>query len=202
MKAAAARGLHPAAQPEVREEVAHEHRGVAHFAERDLRRIQIEEQLIGAIERVDGAAPWMMRDAAEIDEVDHRRAVATHDMIGIPEGGVLGADATRRDPRRQSRRRALLVHAVAARPVGPAQEAERALREIRQHVVGHREVVVDQVALGESRLGPQLVIEPRQHQATAVDVEQPRAHAACRCLGRSAMNRFTVDTVAATVSPA
>ncbi len=80
------------------EQIAHEQGRVAHFAEGDLDRIQVEQQLVGTIDRVHRARPRVHRDVAEIEEMQKRRQVGADDVVGVPERGMLAADAPGRNP--------------------------------------------------------------------------------------------------------
>ena len=95
--------------------------------------------------------------------ITHR---GVHDGLVLPS---FGRNFNRLDPIRLMLGRVLLVERHPFDSVGIATKRRGAVNEVRHHDVGDPGVVIEHLALRESGIGVQDLVEVRQRQFTAVD---------------------------------
>ena len=147
MEPLAAGGLGEAREPQLPEQLAQLARGLDRMGPGHARiRIEVEGEQIG-VEQVGGARPpgvdlerAQLHQRAEARGVDHRH-------VGAHAAALAHVDAV--DRLGLAARLVLLEEAALARAFRTAQQRERPPREMRQHPVGDRGVVVGETALGD-----------------------------------------------------
>ena len=110
----------------------------------------------------------MQLQVGEVGEPDQRGEVVTEDEVDV---AVAGLDRLRADPLGRVRRLLLLVEVLAVYAVGVALEGQRAAAQMREHRGRDARVVVHHLALGEAGLRVEDLVEVRQRQPPAVDVD-------------------------------
>src|ERR1700728_3653992 len=109
-------------------------------------RVEVENQLVGAVERPGPGQKGVHLDARLVGQVDQRgRPVADH----LDERAALLLDPGPGDPVGEVARHVLLHDALAGYPVRVPLHAERAIAQVRQHTGGYVPVVADHVPLGD-----------------------------------------------------
>ncbi len=160
VEARRARRLRVRAQPELVHHLAHDERDLAH--ERPLavaRRVEVDQQIVGLLDLRDARRPRVQLDASEVrdprerlDVVDDRedRRVAARELHEdlVDEVGML-------------RRHALLVEELALDAVREALHVERPAAEMGESLLGHADVVGDEIALRQSPLREEQLVGVR-----------------------------------------
>ena len=153
---------------ERRQCVTNDERRGANVVERCRRhRIEVEVQVIGAVDVVAARVPRIEIDAAEVDEPKERREIL-HDRKGNDIARSM-RDRARFDPRGTRFRRALHEEPLAGGAVRIALHDHRAVREMRQQRVGDRRVIAKQVGLHEPERRPERLPQVRQVHVATVD---------------------------------
>ncbi len=158
MQAASAGRLDQARQAEVGEQFAQRERRVHGVAE-PVRRIEVEEHLVGALGPVDAGEPGMQGHSRLIGQVEQRRLVRAQDVGDL---AVLLRHRHPLHPGRGVRRGGLLEERARLDPVRVAGQGERTVVQLREHPPGHRAVVLDQLALGDPGLGEEHLVQVRE----------------------------------------
>ena len=140
-----------AAQADLLEQRLHLERHAPHVVPADARaRVQVDAQLVGVVQ-VGGAHRMRMQlDAAEVDNPRQPRRVVDHDLLG--RAPRRKRQRHRAQPRRPLVGRALLVERLALGAVDEALEHDRPIADAAERAVRDRQVVANQVQLGELRL--------------------------------------------------
>ncbi len=136
-------------------------------------RVEIEEEVVGFVDRRASRMQRMELDAAEVRDVEQTGGVLHHEVADHAVAAVLGEHVAARDPVRRVRGRGLLVEEVARDAVGHPFHRERPLGEMGKDQWCDVEVVGDEVALRVALVGPEDLVEVRQAKLTAVDVHPP-----------------------------
>ena len=137
-------------QSDLVEYVLHQPHRLEDAVERAFLRIEVDQDVIGVVERFDPAHPRILVDAAEVGQEQQRRAVVRDDEADrfAPVLGVNGFDS---QPAGVAFRDVLLEEEVFVNAVRIALQRERVAREMRDDPLGDGVVVVQDVALGDSR---------------------------------------------------
>ncbi len=119
----------------------------------------------------------MKVDHGEIRRPGDLRQLGHAELVGVTAGGE--RDARRLDPLRALLRHALLIDLLALDPVGEAAELGGALAQRPHDPVAHRQVVVDEIALGVARGRKQHLVGVRDLDEALPDLEldEGRSHA-------------------------
>ncbi len=175
-----ARGLRVPREPERPERGSDVARDDQDVLEARAHRVEVEEEVVG---RVDRRAPRVERvhlDAAEVRDEQERGEVVHHQVADHAVLAVVGQDGAAGDPLRRVRRRRLLVEERSRDPVGHPLHRERALAQVRQDQLGDVEVVGEEVALRVALVGPEDLVEVRQAELAAVGLHPPCVAALAR----------------------
>ena len=139
-------------RPKSASTVAHGERHLADVVPRDAGdRVEVDPELVGMVEVVGADRVRVEVDAAEVDHPSERRRVVDHDLVGGSAGREGELDGP--DEGRELVRGALLEEEVAGRAVREALERHRPAAGAAQRAVGDREVVADEVELGDGPAG-------------------------------------------------
>ena len=145
------RCLREADQSLLLEHLANAARDCANLVEGDgWRRIEVDAQLVGAVEVPTTDRPRVPVDHAEVDPPGEVRGVRHHELARRASAGEL--DRRRRQPIRRAVRHALLEEEVAGDAVDPTFQCRWALAQMANDRLGAFEVVVDEVELGDADL--------------------------------------------------
>jgi hypothetical protein len=109
-------------------------------------RVEVDAQLVRAVEVVGEHRVRVEVDATEVDHPGQRGRVADHDLLGGTAGGVL--ELGHLDPVGPLGRSPLLPDRLFVEPLHEPLEHHRPPPHPAQRALGHSEVVVDQVELG------------------------------------------------------
>ena len=152
------------------------------------RRIEVEGEPVGLVERSLAAVHDVDRDASEVDERQQRLLRPSDDVVH-DLAGALRADRHGRHPRRDVLREVLLEEARPGHSVGTPFGRQRSIREPRQDE--RRDPVVEgrDVALRDSLRGPPRLVGMRDPDAA------DRRHGA-RGPGRSSLHARSSGTAA------
>ena len=101
------------------------------------------------VARSDGM--WVEVDASEVDDPRQGGRVVDHHLVGGPAGRERELD--RAHELRNRLRGPLLEERLAGCPVDEALEGHRAVPNAEQRAVGDREVVPDEIDLGDAGIG-------------------------------------------------
>ena len=144
-----------AVMPSAVEGVAHDQRGLAHPGERRAGTgIEIEVQMVGPVGVVAARVPRVEVDAAQVHDPEERGEVLHHGK-GDQVGRLVHRSRRSRASPDAADGRALHEEALPVDAVGIALHHHRAVAEVRQQGGRHVGVVLQQVALGVARLGPE-----------------------------------------------
>ncbi len=115
-----------------------------------VRRVEIEDHLIGQLELVRPAGERVYLDAGLIGQVDECGRLVADDVLDHP-ALLVHLDAA--DPVREVRGRVLLEEPLAGQAVGITHHGDRPVPQPRQHPAGDIGVVPGQVLLGDPVVG-------------------------------------------------
>ena len=124
--------------------------------------IEIEDDGVG---HVGGRGPGLEGvelERGEVRQPDERGGLVDVALVELADLG---------HPVGVVRRAALLEEPLALHPVRAPHERDGSAGEVGDHHRGDPGVVVDDLGLGEPRLGVQDLLEVREHEAAAVDVD-------------------------------
>ena len=119
--------------------------------------VQIEVQIVGAVDVVAARIPLVQVDAAEVDHPQERRQILHDGKVDHTARGVL--DGARVDPARARRRRPLHEEEGAGRPVGIPLHHHGAIPEMGKQDRGNLDVVLQQITLGQPQSRPERLEE-------------------------------------------
>src|SRR5439155_9128138 len=102
--------------------------------------------------------PEMQRDGAEIDYVQEGVDVLADEEVDVP-ATLLAPDSRGPDPRGNVIGSILLEEALAGDPVGISRQYYGAVAKVREQPRRDRAVVIDQVTLGVTLLGPEDLVQ-------------------------------------------
>ena len=114
--------------------------------------IEVDDDAVGVLEVVVAGAPGMDFEDSDLGEAGEGFGSGEGD-VGLDFAGLLVADGNGLDAGRQGVVDVLLEEAGLAGAVGAADERERAVGDVRQHVRGDGPVVVGELLLGEAGFG-------------------------------------------------
>ena len=148
----------------------HDERGLQHALEsRTGTRIEIEMEVVGAVDIVAARVPLVQIDAAEVDHPQKRRQVLDHRKVDDSARSVrYRADL---DPGGTRRRRPLHEEERTGGAVRVALHDHGAVVQVRQQDVGHVRVVLQQIALGQLQIGPEDLSQVGQVNAATGNVQ-------------------------------
>jgi hypothetical protein len=163
-------GLRPADEADRVERLLGDQCHLADLGPLDARhRVEVDPQLVGMVEVVGPDGMRVEVDAAEVRDPGQPGGVVDHDLVGGPPGW----ERQRRDPQplRSVVRRPLLEERLLRDPIDEALQGHRPAAGSAQGTVGHRQVVVDQVHLGVSRVGEVDLVRVRDRDVAVADLE-------------------------------
>ena len=171
---AAARDRHRI-EPHVGEDLAHE---LGHLdalgQSRALAGVEVEHHAVGVATRAAAAEPPLRHVDLEgvLLRDPHERRQVVDQRVGVDVIAVL--DLAPRNPTGRGIRQVLLEEHLSGRPCradpgDPAFAGRGAVLRVRDEVVGHARVVVDDVGLGGARLGVHDLVEVGDAQPVAAD---------------------------------
>ena len=173
-----ARGLHPAWQMELAEEVAQGERGrPEHLRLVFVRRIEIEHTDVRVIQLRRARRPHVLGDRVLVRHPEQRPRVGDERMVDDP---ILLRNLDPFEPRRKSARYVLLPEPFPADAGGISLHRDRPPADVRQHDRRDRLVIRRELALGDPVVGKQNLFRMRDHPISlttsraALSVRTPR----------------------------
>ena len=158
MQAARAGRLHHRRHAEALQAGAHELRGLDHRGVGRLgHRVEVEVQVVGAVDVVAARVPLVQVDAAEVDDPEQRRQILHDRKVDDIAGPVL--DRAELDPLRAGRGRALHEEELPRRAVRIPLHHHGAIGQVRDQPVRNVRVVLEEVALRVALLRPEDLVE-------------------------------------------
>ena len=153
------RGLRVRREPELVHHLLHDERDLADELPRvALARVEVDQQVVGPLDVVHARVPRVQLDAAEVDHPGERGRVVDdreHGRVAARELHELLADEVR------VRRHALLVEELPLDAVRVALHVEWPAADVVQRARRDVEVVGDQIALRQARLGEEDLVRVR-----------------------------------------
>ena len=113
--------------------------------------VEVDPQLVGMVEVARSDRMRVEVDAAEVDDPRQRGAVVDDHLVGGAAGRERELDGAHE--LRDRLRRALLEECLTLGAVDEALEGHRAVPDADERAVGDREVVADEVELGDAGIG-------------------------------------------------
>jgi hypothetical protein len=136
-----------------------------------LARIEIDQQVVRTLDVVDPAMPGVQVDTTEVGDPGEPGGVVDDGKVDpVPAGEN---DVNGLEPVGMGIRDALLVEEESVHAVGVAEHLHRPLANVRQHLLGHVEVVLDEVALREAGLREEHLVEVRESNLATADADHP-----------------------------
>jgi hypothetical protein len=141
--------------PERLERAPHDARGFEHAIERRADAwIEVEVQVVGSVDIVAPRVPLVQVDASEVDHPQERRPVLDHREIDDVAGAVRDRAGLDQDGRGVGAR--FMKKKGPEAPFG-YRFITRTAADVRQQDVGHRGVVLEEIALREAELGQKIL---------------------------------------------
>jgi hypothetical protein len=131
-------------------------------------RVEVDEHVVGPLDVLYPAVPRVQVDAAEVRDPSKGRRLRHDGEIGRPPA-AREEDVDRLEPVRMRVRNTLLVEEEAVDPVGVAEHLHGPPADVREDAVRDLEVVVDEVALRQPRLGKVDLVEVRELDIAPAD---------------------------------
>jgi hypothetical protein len=164
-----ARRLREALQAQLRERLAQHERHLAALAQAGPGpRIEVERHHARPVDVVHERQRRVQLEVGQVREPDQRREVVADAEVDRLRAQL---DRLRAHPLRAVRGTLLLVEVPALDAVGIALEGERAVAQVRQHRGRDAGVVVDHLTLGEPHRGIHHLVQVRQREPPALDVD-------------------------------
>ena len=178
-------GLHIIRQADRLAQAVEHLRRANHVAKGRLLRVQIEHAPVRLLERADATRPDVQRDRPQVGDVLQRQVVVADEIANVALR-FFAPDADGADPLRRELRGVRLVERFPIDTVGDSRHDERTIAQVRQQPGGDCLVILDQVALRVSLLGPVDLLEVREVDrfARAVIPREPVRYAQGRLRDR------------------
>src|SRR5690554_2993111 len=123
-----------------------------------LRRIKIHNHEIRFIRKLDTVIPWIKLNTAQIYKIPQRILIIAYDILNLLIVR-LRKDMHRFYPRRSTFSRILMIKTGTLNTVGKAVERLRPILQVRQYIVAHRKIIINQITLCNFLLLPVEFIE-------------------------------------------
>ena len=178
-----ARGLGVPAEAHLLQHLAHHQGDPADVGERHLGLgVEVDAQLVGMIGVAAAHRPGVDVDAAEVHRPEQGRRQVDDQQAGAASAREV--DRCGAQVRDVAHRGALLEEEGAGGPVGVALEHRGTVEAAGQRAVGHRQVVLHQLPLGDPPLCEENLVGIGDREVVAVDLDAVRAHPATRSEAR------------------
>ncbi|SHU16053.1 Uncharacterised protein [Mycobacteroides abscessus subsp. abscessus] len=149
---------------------ANDKRDIQDLAPRHPRhRVQVDAQLVGVVQVIGAHRMRIEIDTAEVDHPGQRRRIGDDGLAG--RGPARIVQLRRGDPIRTFFRHALLKHRLLRDALDEPLQDHRPVAYPAQRPVCDIEVVVDQVALGDARVGKDHFIRVRDGDIAPRDLQ-------------------------------